>query len=449
MFSMKLLLLSAALLLLGVCEVSAGGQRWVDSAANKQRAQDKTARAPREFIVDLDLPEEQRWQQVGELYADKSFLLVEYLRRNLPKGWLKPVEAIAGKLLPFFKDYGGEMKGYAAALNITDGDVVSINLIYQLERLGLSCDSWNNTGPSKTCDLPRNADDDSTEGSEGFYGPFMPYPDSDEAEYEREMADIDAPGPCTSFVVQDPDNKIWAGRNLDWNFPDVLKEFIINVDFHKGGKSLYKATTAVGFVGILHAVKPGKFAWSMDARRKGGNIALNLLEMALGAGVRTPEQHARYVFETEDSYSTAKDALANTEIVNPVYYILSGVEKNEGAVLARDRKGVVHTYLMEEEIASPGGNVQKDFWVGITNYDLDKRPLPADDRATPMTDNLNALEGKPFNDKEVWDILQTWPTFNAHTDITAVVDVASGKFDVVVWFDHKNWPEDDDSEKKK
>lgn len=230
---------------------------------------------------------------------------------------------------------------------------------------------------------------------------------------------------------------------------DVLKEFIINVDFHKGGKSLYKATTAVGFVGILHAVKPGKFAWSMDARRKGGNIALNLLEMALGAGVRTPEQHARYVFETEDSYSTAKDALANTEIVNPVYYILSGVEKNEGAVLARDRKGVVHTYLMEEEIASPGGNVQKDFWVGITNYDLDKRPLPADDRATPMTDNLNALEGKPFNDKEVWDILQTWPTFNAHTDITAVVDVASGKFDVVVWFDHKNWPEDDDSEKKK
>jgi hypothetical protein len=223
MFSMKLLLLSAALLLLGVCEVSAGGQRWVDSAANKQRAQDKTARAPREFVVDLDLPEEQRWQEIGELYADKSFLLVEYLRRNLPKGWLKPVEAIAGKLLPFFKDYGGEMKGYAAALNITDGDVVSINLIYQLERLGLSCDSWNNTGPSKTCDLPRNADDDSTEGSEGFYGPFMPYPDSDEAEYEREMADIDAdidaPGPCTSFVVQDPDNKIWAGRNLDWNFP--------------------------------------------------------------------------------------------------------------------------------------------------------------------------------------------------------------------------------------
>ena len=63
--------------------------------------------APKEFIVNLDLPQEERWKEIGEQYADKSFLLVEYLRRNLPRGWLKPVEAIAGKLLPFFRDYGG------------------------------------------------------------------------------------------------------------------------------------------------------------------------------------------------------------------------------------------------------------------------------------------------------------------------------------------------------
>jgi hypothetical protein len=50
----------------------------------------------------------------------------------------------------------------------------------------------------------------------------MPYADSDQAEYDREMADIDSPGPCTSFVVQDPDDKVWAGRNLDWNFPGII-----------------------------------------------------------------------------------------------------------------------------------------------------------------------------------------------------------------------------------
>ena len=96
------------------------------------------------------------------------------------------------------------MKGYAEALNITDGDVVSINLIYQLERLGLSCDSWNNTGPSYSCELPRYEDDDSAADptSSGFYGPFMPYADSEEEEYAREVAhqededEIDAPAPA-------------------------------------------------------------------------------------------------------------------------------------------------------------------------------------------------------------------------------------------------------------
>lgn len=62
-----------------------------------------------------------------------------------------------------------------------------------------------------------------------FLGPFMPYTDTDEDEYDREIAamksqgeseeEINAPGPCTSFVIQDPENKVWAGRNLDWNFP--------------------------------------------------------------------------------------------------------------------------------------------------------------------------------------------------------------------------------------
>mmetsp|Transcript_11617 Transcript_11617/g.25399 ORF Transcript_11617/g.25399 Transcript_11617/m.25399 type:complete len:442 (+) Transcript_11617:39-1364(+) len=440
MFTVKFFLL-AATALTAIHNVDAGAQRWMDSPENRLRAEEKYPRAPKEFVVNLDLPQEERWKEIGEKYADKSFLLVEYLRRNLPRGWLKPIEKIAGKLLPFFRDYGDEMKGYAAALNITDGDVVSINLIYQLERLGLSCDSWNNTGPSMACLLPRNNDDETDE--EPDFGNFMPF-ESEEEEYEREIAEIDSPGPCTSFVISDPESKIWAGRNLDWNFPDVLKEFIINVDYQRGGKTVFKATTAVGFVGILHAVKPGKFGWSMDARRKGGRIGPNLLEMALVRGDRTPEQHARWVFENEDNYADALTALGGTPIVNPVYYILSGVTKPEGAVLARDRKGVVHTYLMEEEIESPGGNVQKDFWVGITNYDLEYHPLPADDRATPMTDNLNALEGKQFGSDEVWNVLKTWPTFNSHTDITAVVDVASGDFDVVIWFDHKNWPTDDD-----
>jgi hypothetical protein len=206
-----------------LCYCEAGAQRWLDSAANKLRAEEKTPRPPKEYIVNLDLPQTDRWTEIGLEYADRSFLLVEYLRRNLPRGWLKPIEKIAGQLLPFFRDYGEEMEGYAKALGITVGDVVSINLIYQLERLGLSCDSWNNTGPSLACELPRNQDDDSSNTTIlQNYGPFQPIADGDEeAEYLREMKLIDSPGPCTSFVISDPDNKIWHGRNLDWNLPGI------------------------------------------------------------------------------------------------------------------------------------------------------------------------------------------------------------------------------------
>ena len=109
----------------------------------------------------------------------------------------------------------------------------------------------------------------------------------------------------------------------------------------------------------------------MDARRKGGNIPFNLLEALLVKGTRTPEQHARYTFENTDNYDDMVNAMGDHDIVNPLYYILSGAEYPQGAVLARDRAGVVHDYRMDEIVRTPGGNVQQDFWVGITNYDLE------------------------------------------------------------------------------
>ena len=98
-------------------------------------------------------------------------------------------------------------------------------------------------------------------------------------------------------------------------------------------------------------------------------------------------------------------------------------------------------YSRKEEITiSEYGNTQQDFWVGITNYDLEFPPLPADDRATPMTDNVNALGGKDFDEDDVWDVLQTWPTMNMHTDIGAVMQVQDGTYDVLVYFDHGRNP---------
>ena len=404
---------------------------WLEDESNRLKTEDKHARDPVEFVVNLDLPAEERWTEVGEKYKDQAFLIINYLRTNLPRGWLKPLEKLCSNLLPFFQDYGDEMAGYARALNITEGDIVMVNLVYQLERLGLSCSSWNTTGPTDERLCERGEDDDGNTDTKDSSTMRMVLPWAN-------LIEEDSPGQCTSFVAYNGDaDKIYHGRNLDWNLQDTLKQFIINVQFTRGGENLYKATTVVGFVGILHAVKPGKFGYSMDARRKGGEIPFNLLEALFKDGTRTPEQHARYCFENYDDFDSVIEGMGNHDIVNPVYYIVSGVSYPQGAVLARDRKGVVHDYRMNDIIKSPGGNVQQNFWVGITNYDLEWPPLPADDRATPMTDNLNALEGKDFNDQDIWKILTTWPTMNMHTDIGAVIDVQTGSYDVKVWFDHR------------
>lgn len=40
------------------------------------------------------------------------------------------------------------MKGLAKAYGIDLGDIVVMNLIYQVESIGLNCSTWNNTGPT-------------------------------------------------------------------------------------------------------------------------------------------------------------------------------------------------------------------------------------------------------------------------------------------------------------
>jgi len=385
----------------------ASASNWMDVPANKLSAEQKVPKVAKEYVVNLDLPQEERWKEIGHEYADRSFMLVNYLKDNLPDGWLPPLEKLAAQLMPFFTDYGDEMKGYADALGLNNGDVVMFNLVYQLEHLGLKCGSANTTGPSPCGDKLYDVDKIWT-------------------------APEDGPGLCTSFVACDVagTGAMYHGRNLDWNLPNNLKQFIIDVTFTRSGKEVYKATTIVGYIGILHAVKPGAFSWSMDARRKGGSIVLNLIEALTAENVRTPEQHARYVFETETTYNGAVAALSSHNIVNQVYYIVSGTKYPEGTVIARDREGVASQYNMEDTIAG-----QQNWYVGITNYDLEYPPPPSDNRSGPLTENLNALAGKPFNEEDVRTILNIWPTLNQHSDIQAVITPHTGVFDVVTLYD--------------
>jgi hypothetical protein len=407
-------------LIILVASACVQGSDWLSDPKKRALSESKRQVSVKEFTLNLDLPQEERWKEIGETYKDRAWQLTKYLRDNLPDGWLEPLEKLATKLLPFFADYGGEMQGYADALGLSSGDIVMVNLVYQLEHLGIGCGMANTTGP---VNIPF------CNKAQGVGYATLQYPEEDD------LSERDGPDMCTSFVSSTPSGDIWHGRNLDWNLQDTLKEFIINVDYSRGGKTVFKGTTIVGFVGILHAVKENGFAWSMDARRKGGSIPFNVLEAALSAGSRTPEQHARYVFESDDvtKYTDAVTALSDHNIVNPAYFIVSGTKYPEGTVIARGREGVAKKWDMGSDSPPLG---EQSWYTAVTNYDLDHQPPPSDDRTTPLIENLNALKGQDYGETEVWDILKTWPTFNMHTDITMVAVPKEGFFNVVIWMDH-------------
>ena len=62
------------------------------------------------------------------------------------------------------------------------------------------------------------------------------------------------PGLCTSIVAQRPDGRIVHGRNMDWNLPAALRAIVIDIDFVKGGKTLFRASGAPGIAGVLHGL---------------------------------------------------------------------------------------------------------------------------------------------------------------------------------------------------
>jgi len=80
-----------------------------------------------------------------------------------------------------------QMVGVARGLNLSIGDIVAVNLVYQLEHIGINCSNWNNTGPTGQC----------TGDADGLWFP----PASTGA--------ADGPaGWCTSVVAEDNDGKI-------------------------------------------------------------------------------------------------------------------------------------------------------------------------------------------------------------------------------------------------
>ena len=158
------------------------------------------------YSLNLDLPPEERWK---EIITEKSAIvhdLIKSIFGLLPKvatDALATIGADLEKKLP--EPYAGEIRGVAAAANLSIGEALMANLIYELSSFRL----------------------------------LDAYPEA-----------------CTSIVAENKDGTIYHARNQDYAFTADLRKATIVVNFQKNGVTQFTGTTFAGYIGLPTGQKP-------------------------------------------------------------------------------------------------------------------------------------------------------------------------------------------------
>ncbi|XP_012944643.1 acid ceramidase [Aplysia californica] len=336
------------------------------------------------YIINLDLPPEQRWAQLAKDKATEIKALIDSFKEFIldwgpaTKAIIEFLDSKGGDLdatLPY--PFAGEIKGLADNTGINLGEMLLYNLFYEFFTV------------------------------------------------------------CTSIVAEDPSGALYHARNLDfglfigwdvknntWAVTERLRPLIVNLDWQSGGRTVFKSVNFAGYTGILTAVKPKLFTMSMDERFNIDGGFVGIIKWLLGdhkqkwMGFLT-----RDVMENATSYSQARTMLANTVMLSPAYFILGGNQSGEGTVITRSREAAVDIWKMS--------NASR-WYILETNYDHWEAPLFLDDRRAPAHKCMDAMGQKNTGFAGIFNVLSSQPVLNKLTTYTALMKVSTGELETYI-----------------
>eukprot|EP00003_Mantamonas_plastica_P027827 TRINITY_DN608_c0_g1_i1.p1 TRINITY_DN608_c0_g1~~TRINITY_DN608_c0_g1_i1.p1 ORF type:complete len:536 (-),score=146.48 TRINITY_DN608_c0_g1_i1:110-1618(-) len=309
------------------------------------------------YVVDLDLPPQQRWVGLWGAQPYKGILqkMIDNLIKITNPQRLADIETIGGVILKALPEpYQQEIMGGAAALN------VSVELIAI-------------------------------------------------AQVSYELTDV-----CTSIVAQNKDGQILHARNLDFGagmgFTDILRNLTVQVDFTKGGKVVHRGVTYVGFVGLLSAMLPGQWGLTINTRfwQKGTTKFFILSELveALTKGGAVNSLLVRDLMAQSVDFDTAVQQLSNHPLIADVYFTISGVQPGQGVIVARNQVNASHVAPID---------VKNGHWYSAeTNYDWWKNGgVPwFDDRRVAVIQGMNQMTMDTVTLQGMLNVLSTKPVLN-------------------------------------
>ena len=320
------------------------------------------------YIVNLDLPAEERWSEIAKDYKDGLYVAAKFLQSELPAPTYEMLSIMGADLEQYFpQPYSSEMKSFLKYTNVTVGGYVLCNMFYELTAYG---------------ELGR---------SSGHHA-------------------------CTSIVAKMASGKIIHGRNLDYHITP-LRGLAINVDFQRSGKTVYTGTTLAGSVGLMTGQKPNGFTISLDERDV-SDWSLNAKEaMKTGTHGIIPLMIRDVLDDPDADFEKAVNTLRSAQIIAPCYIIVGGLSGDEGAVITQNRTMGIDVWRLNAE--------QGRWFLVETNYDHWKPPPAGDDRRDPAINEMKKIGQVGFNDQTLFDVLSTPPVLNDKTIYTTIMSASN------------------------
>ncbi|CAJ1439605.1 unnamed protein product [Effrenium voratum] len=219
---------------------------------------------------------------------------------------------------------------------------------------------------------------------------------------------------CTAVAARMEDGSVALARTLDWEFPE-LKALNIDIRVFRGGRLLYTATTWAGYIGVLTAQRPGRYALAVNFREEGaGEAAVEALPVGLAV---------RQALERCEAYGPFLEDLASVPAMAPFYCLVCS--EASAAQITRDVQNELQRRQLEEDVAFLV-QANMDHWDSDPAKDSQQSLV----RCKLVEEMLQAPLTRGFvEESELWAILWKYPVYETGITLySTVMNPAQGLF---------------------
>jgi len=315
--------------------------------------------APR-HIVNLDLPPRQRWQKIIPQYKEELGAILTWINKEIA-----PLAKYSARLQNATKmpqEYVEEIRGAAESVGFNFSEVYQAQFLYELQH--------GNTQKA-----------------------------------------------CTSIIAEKSNGTIMHVRNQDLSYPG-LDKVTIDVEFQKGGKTIYYGTTFAGYVGVPTGMTATGYSVAAHTR-----FELHSQDECIAAaekGGQVIGQVIRSVLESTPDFATGTHLLETNEFIISCYLICAGVKHNEGKVITREMDNARDVWQLTD-----------NRWFEVeTNWD--HWSIPFDGRRKFANDQMNKTTAEKVDMDYMYKIVSTKPDYAGDTVYTSKMVPSLGYYESVV-----------------